>query len=518
MLCAIAVLVRLSRDWTGLAIAAAFATTPVIFRYAVLPDVFALHCALSAGLIALAFERPSSRRIWFATVLFGLGAANHQSIIFLAPLLGFIVFEERRLVDRFGALILGAALSVLAYLSLLLMDNGHVYSWRELQTTGDVIAHFLRSDYGTFQLSGAQNATFGGSCALFVEIVGAFGSVALLCAALGLPRIVRSMGERASRAWVVLAACLVLYVIVMFPRLGVGDASLTSSVLERFFILPALLLATLAVTGAREVMRSTRPLIGCGLSGVVTLLVVFQVALADTPALRRDAVIEEYARNLLTSAKHPSKGSLLVVYSDSQIFPLRYVQATEAGFEKIVVMPRGLMLHPGTFAKAKMFLPGLFDPLEQRRFEHHDLFDDFLLPNAQRYNVVHVLPYTSPTMHTTFLPLGRRIQPGTGTDVDLAAPRFEPQAPVYRKDEPGFVETKSFYAAYAIYDLARAKELALTGDLESAKKAARDALERVPYCIPCMKNICALTDDPAAKVDCDAKARDFEAREFDYLQ
>lgn len=517
MLAAIAVLIRLSRDWLGLAVASAFATLPVVFRYAVLPDVFALHCALSAALIALAFEPPSSRRSWLAAVAFGLGAANHHSIIFMAPVLGLVMFEERRPLDRWGALTLGAALSVLAYLSLLLMDTAHVYSWRDLQTTSDVVAHFLRTDYGTFQLSGAQNATFGGSVRTFAEVVGVFGLVALFCVALGIPQIVRAPKSRVARASMALAACCIAYVAVMFPRLGVGDNSLTVPILERFFILPALLLAALAIVGLHEARELMRPALMRVLGGVVVVLVALQLVYADTPSLRDDTVIEEYARNLLRAAKHPTKRTLLVVASDSQVFPARYVQATEPGFEDVVVMPRGLMLHPGTFAKAKRSLPGLFDPLEELGPEHHDLFDDFLLPNSERYNIVHVLPYTSATLHTTFLPLGRRIARGHGTDIDLTAPRFDPHPPVYRKDDVDFVESKALFAEYAIYDLARAKLLVASGDRASARDALEAGLARVPYCIPCKVNLCALTDDATSKAACEVEASDLQAQ-FDYLK
>ena len=509
MLVAIAVLIKLARSWTGVAVAVAFATSPVVFLYAVTPDVFALHCALAAVLIALAFESPSPRRVWGAAAAFGLAAANHQSTIFLAPVLGLIVFEERRPLDRYGALALGAALCVLAYLSLLLMDVGHVDSWGHLQTTADVVRHFLRRDYGTFVLSSAGErgfSTFAKASLSFGRAAGWFGVLCLVLVGFGVPTIARSVG---SRAWTAVALSLILYVAVMFPSLSVGDTNEAAAIIERFFVFPSLLLAVLAVAGQPRLQRTATAAAG--------VLSIVQVAAADTPALRNDVVIEEYARNLLTSAKHPTKKSLVIAYSDTQTYALRYVRATEPGFENVYVVARGLMFHEEALTKLNMELPDLYNVYAERGPGHRDLFDDFVLPNAQRYAVTHVLPYTSESYRTVFRPLGRRVEAGRGNAVDRDAQRFTPTPPVYRRDAVSYVESKALYAEYAIYELALAKELASSGDRDGARVSAQHGRDVVPYCIPCQKNVCLLTDEPSAKAACNAEARELEAQ-FDYLR
>lgn len=515
MLTALAFLLKLARDWLGVALVAAFSTLPVVFLYAVLPDVFALHCAVSAALIYLTFQAPSARRTWFACAVFGLGAANHQTTIFLSPLLILILKEERRPLDRFGGLALGASVAILAYLSLLLMNNEHVYSWRHLQTTTDVLKHFLRADYGSFSLSHAAAKLIGVQTAL-TSILAPFAAVCVLLIGVALPHAFGRWSDRSTRAWFAVLACLASYVVILFPLLRVPDEAAAPAVLERFLIAPLLLLAALAITSAREHVL-LRASLRMGLVAVVALTALTQVAIADTPALRNDTVIEDYARNLLTSAKHPTKNAILIARSDTQVYALRYVQAIEPSFEKVFVVPHGLMADPENLSRLRLSLPRLYDAFEGGNAEQRDVMTDFALPNSQRYAVTHVLPYTSPTVHTTFLSLGRRIEPGHGSSVDCDTSRFHPAPPVYRRDSPWYVESKALYAEYAICDLARAKELASAGDRASAKASALAGLDVVPYCIPCKRNVCALTDEPSARAECNREADDLEAQ-FDYLR
>lgn len=519
MLGTLALMIRLARDWIGVGFVAVFATTPLVFEYAILPDVFALNCAFAMAIITLAFQPPSAKRCWFAAIVFGLAAANHQSIIFVAPVLLFIASEERRYVDRYGSLVLGASLTVLAYLSLLLMDNDHVYSWTDLRTAADVLAHFARRDYGTLQLSGhAGTTTFGATFGHFAYTLGATGVAAATLLVVGIRKIRLTAIASSDRAWLLLSGCLLLYLVVMFPRLTIGGSAHEEAIVERFFLLPALLIAVLVITSANHTVLAIRS----GLRSVVALTLTFvaalQAATSDVTALRSDSVIEDYARNLLSSARVSDGPSLLVAYSDTQVYAARYVQATEAGFENVYVVAKGLMFHRQVLDKLRLRMPKLFDATTQRGPGKRDMFDDFILPNSESYAITHVLPYTSPNMHTTILPLGRRVERGTGTEVARDVPRFTPAPPVYRRDDADYVETKALFAEYAIYDLALARDALSRGDRAAAKAHLEQGLATVPYCIPCLRNMCTLTDDPTEKTACNERLADLEAREPDYYK
>ncbi|HSI03280.1 MAG TPA: DUF2723 domain-containing protein, partial [Myxococcota bacterium] len=121
-LCALAtmaLLLRIARSWIAVALVAAVGTTSLVWRYAVLPDVFGLHLLLTMALVTLALDGPSRFRVWGAAIAFGLGAANHQSIIFLLPLLLVVALEEPSRARAGMALAAGCAITVGLYASLL---------------------------------------------------------------------------------------------------------------------------------------------------------------------------------------------------------------------------------------------------------------------------------------------------------------------------------------------------------------------------------------------------------------
>lgn len=515
MLSAMAFLIRLGKSLLSAALVAGLATAPLIWLYAVTPDVFALHLMTSAALIALAFAAPSTKRTFLSATVFGLGAANHQTTIFLAPLLALVVYEEKNNRVRFLALVSGAAITVIAYASIAMMDTGHLYSWKDIRTPSDIILHFLRRDYGTFQLS----AKGGASSVLstlrwFIQTCNIHGGIAIVCTAVMAATTWRRFREH--RAWWTLAACLVLYVCVFFPRIVIHDAGIGPAIAQRFFLLPMLLLGALAAASADRL--DVRPLLRTCITGLVVLTAVTQSALADVPDLRHDTVIEDWARNLLAMAKDDSGKSVLVVSSDTQLYATRYVQAVDSAFDSVYVVAQGLMFEDTSMRKLSTLLPDLYDAVTGQEPRVHDLFADFVLPNRDRYPVTYALPVSSPSARTVIYPLGRRAVYGTGTEAAKNAPSLLMHAPRYLSDSSDWVETKALYSHYAAYHLARSQELVASGDREGAKNLLSQTLTWMPYCIPCKRNVCALETDVEAKRECGQELSQLEAVETNYWE
>ena len=513
MVSAMALLLRLTRTWLGVALVVGLATTPLIWLYAVTPDVFALHLLLTAALVMLVFAAPCARRTLLAGIVFGLGAANHHTTVFLAPLLALIVWEEKRNRVRLAALVSGFMVSVIAYASLGLLDTAHYYAWREIKGPADILHVFLRRDYGTLRLSGR-----GGEVSLmhmtnvFFHSSGVIGAVACACVIVGGVVMLR---QRSHRAWWALALCLVAYCVVLFPRLVIQDVGLGPVIIQRFFLFPMLLLGALAVIATDALYPSLRSSLRASLVVLFVGLAGLQVYVADVPDLRNDTVIEDWARNILTVAREPGTPSILLVSSDTQLYATRYVQAVDPAFESVTVVARGMLFEDEGMRKLQKRLPNLhasFDP------NHHDLFADFLVPNAARYPVTSVLPINSPHARSVYYPVGRRIEPGTGTAIADNPPPLTLHAPRYLADTAEWTETKALYAQYAIYNLARSQQLIARGDVREAKNLLSQTLTWMPYCVTCKRNACALETEPTAKQECLTELARLEANETDYLR
>lgn len=513
MLGACALLIRLCRDWLGVVLVVVMGTLPLIWRYAVLPDVFALHLLLASALLAVAFAQPTPRRTFAGALVFGLAAANHQTIIFLAPLLGWVAFEDRSKRRAAAALALGFVVTVALYASLMMLDTDNIVSWGKLDDAHDLLRHFLRRDYGSLALSGHESGVD------LVEVVTAFaastdglGIAASVCVAAGAVRYAREW--RAHRAWWLLLVCTALYLVVILPASNLGPHPIAVAIRERFFLFPILLVTALAVRA--PLITPSKAWLKPALVVALAVVALVQASIADTRQLTNDTVVEDYARNLLNSAADARTPAILLVDSDTKAFATRYVQATEPGYDNIVILSRGNMFDARTLAKIKRRYPQFtFDPDVVKPGGARDIFRQFIVPNMENFALTYVMPTTSPRGHTVFYPLGRRVEPGTGSAIADNAPPPRVSPPVYHADAHGYVETKDLYSEYAIYHLARGRLLLEQGDREAARQAFLAGLAVVPYCIPCLRNVCALDEGDS---DCAAALRELEENEYDYFR
>ena len=508
----LALLLRVARSWVAVAVVAVLGTTSLVWRYAVLPDVFGLHLLLSAALVTLAFERPSRLRLWGSAFAFGLGAANHQSIIFLLPVLMLVAFEEPSRARALAALAAGCALTVALYASLLLLDSESLSAWSSLRGPSDVVAHFLRRSYGTFQLSGyASKADSPRILAAFAESCGSFGAAALVVVLAGCAGDRRALRAPELRGWWATLGCFLLYIATFFPRMNSGAHVLHDGVRERFFLFPMVLLAALAVRVgfARRLDRAMT-----ALAVALAVVSLVQAATSDAYGLAGDTVVEDYARNLLSIAKAAEKPALVIVETDTQLFASYYVKAIEAGYEEVVPVGVGNIFLVDRLEKMKRRWPAfVFDVKEIFEGDRRSIFRSFIAPNLDSFAVFSVVPVTNPNWRTTFYPLGRRIEPGQGVSIGDAPVVMRP--PVFRAESEGYVETKELYADYAVQQLARGKALLASGDREGAKRAFLEGFDRVPYCVPCLKNFCLLDENRSER--CGSALQDLE-HEYHYLE
>ncbi len=226
---------------TGLA-AGVFATSFLVWRWSLLPDVFVgLMCF--GALFLLVFQKQERYQNRLLLLLLALSVAHHHSIVFLLPLLLAPMWQHRRRWRQHAFALTALVLSLASYLLLLIFNDEVLGSWGKVDTLSDVLNFFLRKDFGTGQLSASGRATdlawvFGN---FFTSWVTGFWSLGLLaCVTLW------HWAKRPNLSFLKTNAALLIslgaYLVVFFPRANLSTDVLGEATLARFYLLPLLLL------------------------------------------------------------------------------------------------------------------------------------------------------------------------------------------------------------------------------------------------------------------------------------
>jgi hypothetical protein len=262
---AVAALHAACRAWGARPLAATiaagvFAAAPVVQRYASEAEVFALNDLICALVLLLAASGGPLRGRWRAAALglvAGAGLANHLTCALVAPIgvLGAVraAREARPALGTIAIALGGLAIGLVPYAYLLVADGPA--AWGSAASAADVVAIFLRSDYGGatgFAAAGADVAWWTSVAALAVTVgrtwlwLPALGGAAMLAVRIWRPGPRRSSIEldpESRWGWAMLAASLALAGPVLVARFNIEPRGLGRYVCERFHVLPALLLA-----------------------------------------------------------------------------------------------------------------------------------------------------------------------------------------------------------------------------------------------------------------------------------
>lgn len=147
-----------------------FAFSPLIWTYAVTAEVFPMNTFFASLIVYLVIVFGHSRSIAIAILgafTCGLALCNqHTIILYVAPLVLWMFFLLRyKLLSNYFLFIqlsmsFFLGLSPYAYLPITASYNPTIGSWGDLKSAYGFLHHFLRRDYGTFQLfSGNKKGT-----------------------------------------------------------------------------------------------------------------------------------------------------------------------------------------------------------------------------------------------------------------------------------------------------------------------------------------------------------------------
>lgn len=344
------VLARAARAWGAgalgsLAAAALYATAPLSLLIFTQAEVFALNGLLCALIAWVAAPQGPARGAWRCVglgALAGLALSNHLSSVWMAPLglygaiLGLreLPNNARRALAALGAV--GAlALALGSYLSLLWQAQSSPQVWGDLQSVGDVVDHFLRKDYGTFQLnaSEAERSVQGPNLIALAltwwrALLGIGAPVAALGWWVGFAQ--RTQEEKPSAlAWGLLLLTWLGCGAGFISLFNIDPRGVGLHVVERFHILPTLLLCLplarglswLVDQGPELAARLRRPIMLVALP----LLLALTGASLSLDGVRRghSPAVELYLRNTLLSLP---QGAVLISNGDHRFFGFSHMQ------------------------------------------------------------------------------------------------------------------------------------------------------------------------------------------------
>ncbi|WP_413293255.1 protein O-mannosyl-transferase family [Bdellovibrio sp. HCB185ZH] len=478
----------------------------VFWRYAQIPEVFALHLLLSVLTIwaGISSKNITGTKIPVAAGLmplfFSLGIAHHQTIIFLLPFVSWVCWRYRNVKWLYVSIASGMVVCVALYSSMLAMHPTHLYSWGNLQNLGDVWDHFLRKEYGTFSL---QHQTHENAILLQIRlfIINLFQAVWAL-AVLGLITIF--LCKRASKQIVwhryqtFIAWSLAAYVLVFIPMMQTAPINFFAEVSERFFILPILLTAILLCTfidNNFEFMSKSR------VWSVGLLALSFSLNSYTTNSRYNDlsdnTIIEDYAINILNITSE-FKNPILFSSMDTEFFSIRYAQLVENIQPKTLVL---LRIFFGTEWFVQKGIPQIknfkYSYEEQKRKSFQITLDDIILPNLDNFTFITTDDEFPPeAAKVTFLPLGFLITQGAGIDFYKTkyTPQFRSDLSIIDTSPYLFNSYRGIFSRYTYY-------FAVKGQMEAKQGKALqaiDSFERIlglaPYTYQALENLCKLKE------------------------
>lgn len=358
-----------------------YAFSPLVWRYALFAEVFALNnlFATIVAWLALRFYRRREQRILyllaFAT---GLGMSHHHTLVFwVVPVWVWLVVSAREDILRRASLAVCPLLVLLGltpylYLRLAAMRGPEVV-WGDLSSWVEFVRHVRRFQYGSLSLVPGASGGVGDVLLSLGEYFYALPSQMLFVAApVAVWGMIRGIRGRVAGGFVtatVVAYFLYLFVFHALARVPVGEYGAVVMHLERFWLLPTICpfvwfgYVVADVTGRRVAGRVAW--------AVAAIIVAVQLGVhyggEDQHGNRT------YYDNAKLGVEHLPAGALLLSAGDLDNHTLQYVQACEHLRDDVAVVSMNMLM---------MYWAG---PVARRQYSDVRFPGDVLVPSIAPY-------------------------------------------------------------------------------------------------------------------------------------
>ena len=484
----------------GLLLVLTLATSRLFWRFAVLPDVFALHSSIVA-VILLIYLNPKFKKFeMYIPMLFLIGLSHHLTLVFIAPIIVHVGLRHIRNLKMWIAAGIGFIFTIGAYALLSFLNPENLDSWGQLTNTKAILSHFLRSDYGTFKLVGTSES---GSFLvllnhLLTQTIKSFGFLILASLPLIYLRTVKYKSFPLKECLV--AASIVLYISIFFYLSNTTLDGFRKETFERFFIFFHVMFSFWLCNHFIAWKTSRRNYLLAGI--VLTVGIVYNVAnFYKLNNFSENTIIEDYAINLLNQTED-KKTSVLLAMTDTRYGALKYAQ-TVLGVRKDVLVIHPRLLFFSWYLKK---IPSRGLSLDSDKIINTNqlvLEQDVIVRNLQEFTFLTHLNFTDAAKYKIeIVPLGRKLVRGSGIEFKATNDALKLRATPANifdsaKDYNVFYDLWTDYGHY-YYFLALAQ---VSTDPPAALATLQKLVELVPWHFAAHKKICELQNTEASKCD-----------------
>ena len=401
-----------------------FAFSLLVWKYAVLAEVFSLNAFFAALLCYIAAswkEEPKQGKFLLFVLIFGLALAHHQTILFVFPA-AFILFISQLKIPKswLPAIILfSTGVAFYLYLPLRAAAAPEV-NWFNPVTWESFKKLVLRTLYGSpslnlDQLSYITNSPF---YHYMKELFLGFFIAGTLLGLLGFYRQLRN-----GQWFFFLAFFFTGPVFLLFVKYD--NNPIYFSIISRFYQLSFVFLAVGIGTGLQKITEklNTKYLPFLLLLPLLPLLVNY-----SKTDLSKNYFLENFCKGALYSAGE--KQSIVIVTGDSTIMGFDYLQMVEQKKRSTKVFSLEKLSHKWYVDQAKLKYPEVVFPFE--RIQVNETLESFIAANELYYDF-HVVGVTNERVGKGF----RQVPSVIGSHLKKQASKFGNYAGEIR-----FIETK----------------------------------------------------------------------------
>jgi 4-amino-4-deoxy-L-arabinose transferase-like glycosyltransferase len=492
--------IRLTDNRLAAALAALIlALNPIFWMWSLAAEVFPLNNLLASLLIYLLIawhEQPERKGLLVgASLLGGLALAHHQTIVLLVPAICLLLWRRRAASRRRPKLIAVCAIAIFAgflpYAYVPWAAARHPFlNWGNVSSFGDLFALLTRSSYGIGRLTNTAGFMAGSPLQRVYALCFSLGPLMGPLASLGL---IWAYRRRRWYFWfsaIAFAGAGIFFVAI--ANLDLTRERYGLYVLERFFLLPHVILAPLTAMGMlmiAELIASRKPKItavriAAGAAFVAVVISVFVNYRKIDQS--QNHIARTFAEDIFASVP---PGTVLLINGDEIVLPLTYLQAVERMRDDVTLVTMPLLPADWYVRQLKERHRDLIVP-----FDHYDGQSNGLkaLADANQNRsiaVVGIIPTNDKSLSFGYWlyphGLANTVVPiGTNIGIDRAALDNEELLKRYRPPPFRSIKAKSFETnilfAYALPALRLGAEYEQIGSKQDARKWYQRALDIDP--------------------------------------
>jgi hypothetical protein len=380
----------------GWLIVGVFSFSPLIWRYAVVAEVFTLNNLFLSALTYILYrlyEEPRAKWVVIFAAVFGLACSHHHTILFfVVPFFLCDAFYHRKIVFEPKTFFGSIGVWALGFLPYLYMPFAaapmYIFNWGHAHTWDGFWTHFLRSEYGTFQLaSGKKDYTnfwfslwkyFGDTLDQFLVI----GVIPILVAILYL--LVRWSKQKPFAKTLLFSTAFYLLVFHVLANMDLSNR-LFFDIQSRFWMAPNMMMSLFMGWGLLLILR--RVFVGQQVQ-VQRLAVSGLILAAIGTQIGMHYKLEDYSKNYvfrdvgISMLDSVPENSILFLRGDIYVNVVRYLQAVEGYRTDVSALPFDLLWWPWMKANVNASLPDVNLPSDlyryrKRHYKHFTLKELF---------------------------------------------------------------------------------------------------------------------------------------------